>query len=86
VTTREQGTVVWFDCVRGYGFIARGAGKDIFVHHRGINGPSGYKRLQKGQRVSFLVRDDPEHGGMQAVGVNLIDEGKNLEVRDGAST
>lgn len=68
--------MVWFDETVRYGFIRREAGKDIFVHFTGING-RGYKTLKKGQRVSFLVRDDPKHG-LQAVGVNVIDEAETF--------
>lgn len=51
----QQGTVKWFQDARGFGFISPdGGGKDVFVHHSGIN-MKGYRKLQEGQRVSFEV-------------------------------
>ena len=51
---RETGTVKWFNEAKGYGFIARDNGEDIFVHYSGIRG-QGYRNLQEGQRVEFTV-------------------------------
>lgn len=51
---RETGTVKWFNDSKGYGFIARDAGGDIFVHYSAIVG-SGYRALVEGQRVEFTV-------------------------------
>jgi CspA family cold shock protein len=48
----EQGTVKWFNESKGFGFIQRDNGEDIFVHHTGING-SGFKTLTEGARVEF---------------------------------
>jgi CspA family cold shock protein len=53
-TERETGTVKWFNDSKGYGFIARDAGGDIFVHYSAIVG-SGYRALVEGQRVEFTV-------------------------------
>ena len=80
---REQGTVKWFDGVKRYGFIAGDSGKDVFVHGTGING-RGYTTLRKGERVSFLIRDEAQKGP-RAVGVRVIDEGKNLDAGARAS-
>ena len=51
---RETGTVKWFNATRGYGFIERDAGGDIFVHHSDIR-TEGYRSLDEGQRVEFAV-------------------------------
>ena len=51
---REQGTVKWFNTRKGYGFITRDQGEDIFVHFRNVKG-SGRKAIREGERVSFIV-------------------------------
>jgi len=51
---RESGRVKWFNRTKGFGFIVRDDGSEIFVHHRNITGP-GRQSLREGQRVSFLV-------------------------------
>lgn len=51
---RENGTVKWFDNAKGYGFIQRPEGEDVFVHYRAIRG-EGFKTLQEGQAVNFNV-------------------------------
>ncbi len=51
---RESGTVKWFDNAKGYGFIQRPQGEDVFVHYRAIRG-EGYRTLQEGQPVNFNV-------------------------------
>ena len=64
---RNKGTVKWFSRIKGYGFIAPDDGeKEIFVHFSGIEG-EGYRNLQEGQRVSFVVEQTPK--GPQAVEV-----------------
>ncbi len=62
----EKGTVKWFDNSKGYGFISRSSGKDVFVHHSAIQG-EGYKSLEEGQEVQFEVTKGPK--GDQAVNV-----------------
>ena len=52
-----QGTVKWFSHQKGYGFITAEDGKDVFVHHSGIEA-SGFKSLQEGDRVSFEIEQD----------------------------
>ena len=52
--TKEQGTVKWFNGSKGFGFIERDAGEDVFVHYSAIIG-DGYKDLSEGQRVEFAV-------------------------------
>jgi CspA family cold shock protein len=51
---REKGTVKWFDSGKGFGFIAREHGEDVFVHFRAIRG-DGYRSLEEGQLVEFTV-------------------------------
>jgi CspA family cold shock protein len=60
---RETGTVKWFNVRKGYGFITRDAGDDVFVHFRNIEG-SGHRAIEEGQRVSFVVTDGDK--GLQA--------------------
>lgn len=50
----EKGQVKWFDNTKGFGFIARESGEDVFVHHTAISG-DGYKSLDEGQQVEFEV-------------------------------
>ena len=54
MSERETGTVKWFDDRKGYGFIDRDTGDDIFVHHSQIEG-TGFRTLQEGERVEFTV-------------------------------
>lgn len=54
MSTRELGTVKWFNATKGFGFIERDSGGDIFVHYSAINA-SGYRELHEGQRVEYLV-------------------------------
>lgn len=60
---REQGTVKWFNVRKGYGFITRDQGEDIFVHFRNIEG-KGKRAINEGQRVSFVVTTGDK--GLQA--------------------
>jgi cold shock protein len=59
----ELGTVKWFNVRKGYGFITRDAGDDVFVHFRNIEG-KGRRAIEEGQRVSFVVTDGDK--GLQA--------------------
>jgi len=63
-----KGTVKWFSKDRGYGFIERDGGGDVFVHYSGIEG-QGYRTLEKGQRVEFDVEEGIR--GPRAVRVKL---------------
>jgi CspA family cold shock protein len=65
---REIGTVKWFNDAKGYGFISREGGDDVFVHFSAIQMP-GFKSLQEGQRVEFSVEQGPK--GLQASNVTL---------------
>ena len=66
---RETGTVKWFNVKKGYGFITRDQGNDIFVHYRNIEG-SGRRSINDGERVSFIVIDSDK--GLQADEVMTI--------------
>ena len=63
MSDRQVGTVKWFNDAKGFGFLSRPDGDDVFVHFRAIQG-SGFKSLQEGQKVSFLVTKGPK--GLQA--------------------
>jgi CspA family cold shock protein len=60
---KEQGTVKWFNNEKGYGFISRASGDDVFVHHSAIQA-TGYKSLNEGDTVEFSVSKGPK--GLQA--------------------
>ena len=64
---RETGIVKWFNAAKGYGFIERDQGDDLFVHFSAIVG-EGYRTLDEGQRVEFTVVDGPK--GLQAQDVS----------------
>jgi len=64
-----QGTVKWFNAEKGFGFITRDEGGDVFVHHTAIVG-EGYRRLDEGQKVSFDVTQGPK--GPQASNVTKL--------------
>ena len=65
----EQGTVKWFSNEKGYGFISREGGEDVFVHFSAIEG-EGYKTLNEGQAVEFEIVDGPK--GKQAANVHPL--------------
>ena len=62
----EQGTVKWFNDDKGYGFITRESGDDVFVHFSAIQG-DGFKSLSEGQHVTFDVEEGER--GLQAANV-----------------
>ena len=66
---RENGTVKWFNASKGYGFIERSSGGDVFVHFSSIQS-EGYRSLEKGQQVEFSVGDGPK--GPQAQEVTIV--------------
>ena len=63
----EQGTVKWFNAEKGFGFITREDGSDVFVHFSAIQS-EGYKTLEEGQSVTFEVEETTR--GLQATNVN----------------
>ena len=63
MSERVQGTVKWFNASKGYGFIARDGGEDVFVHFSAIQ-TDGFRTLDEGQRVEFTVENGPK--GLQA--------------------
>ncbi|MBI3474443.1 MAG: cold-shock protein [Acidobacteria bacterium] len=65
----EQGTVKWFNDAKGYGFLSRNSGEDVFVHFSAIQS-SGFKSLQEGAAVQFDVTKGPK--GLQAENVQLL--------------
>jgi cold shock protein len=65
----EQGTVKWFNNSKGFGFIKRETGEDVFVHYKSING-DGYKTLKEDDKVEFEVETGPK--GLQAIKVVKI--------------
>jgi CspA family cold shock protein len=67
----EEGTVKWFNAAKGYGFISRSTGEDVFVHYRSIQG-DGYKTLNQGEKVQFDVEQGPK--GLQAINVKKAAE------------
>lgn len=66
---REKGTVKWFNDSKGYGFIRRESGTDVFVHHTAIQ-MEGFKTLKEGQSVEFEVVEGPK--GPQAANVTPV--------------
>lgn len=66
---RIVGTVKWFNAAKGYGFLGRDDGDDVFVHYSAIH-MDGYRRLEKDQQVEFSIEDGPK--GLQATEVRPI--------------
>jgi len=70
MSEREQGTVKWFNGTKGYGFIERAEGEDVFVHFSAIPDTGGFRNLEEGQRVEFTVTQGQK--GLQAENVVII--------------
>ncbi|NLT49825.1 MAG: cold-shock protein [Ignavibacteria bacterium] len=66
---RQEGTVKWFNSSKGYGFIQRPEGEDVFVHYQSIMG-EGYRSLEEGQKVLFEVNQGQK--GPQAKEVEVV--------------
>ncbi len=69
MSERIRGTVKWFNSVKGYGFIGRENGDDVFVHFSAIQ-MDGYRKLEEGQQVEFSVESGPK--GLQAANVTVV--------------
>ena len=65
----EQGTVKWFNDAKGFGFISRESGPDVFVHFSAVQS-NGFRSLQEGQAVQFEVAKGPK--GLQAENVQVL--------------
>jgi CspA family cold shock protein len=65
----ERGTVKWFNQSKGFGFISRQSGGDVFVHYKSIVG-DGYRNLEEGDQVEFMVQDGPK--GLRADNVTKV--------------
>ncbi len=65
----ETGTVKWFNNSKGFGFISREEGEDVFVHYKAIEG-EGYKALEEGDKVQFEIGQGPK--GLQAMKVSKV--------------
>ena len=65
---KETGTVKWFNAAKGFGFLARENGEDVFEHFSAIEA-TGYRSLDEGARVQFVVKQGPK--GLQAEQVSL---------------
>ena len=71
MSERFVGTVKWFNPAKGYGFIGREDGEDMFVHFSAIE-MQGYRQLKEGQKVEFSVEKGPK--GLQAANVTPVEE------------
>ncbi len=69
MSERIQGTVKWFNETKGFGFIEREGGPDVFVHYSAIQS-AGFRKLEEGQRVEFTIEDGPK--GPQATEVTPV--------------
>jgi len=76
MSEREKGKVKWFNGAKGYGFIERSSGEDIFVHFSAIK-MDGYRALKEGQEVEFSVSNGAK--GLQADDVTVIPKGEKAE-------
>ena len=70
MSERIIGTVKWFNNTKGYGFIGREGGDDVFVHFSAIKG-EGYRSLEEGQKVEFSIQQGPK--GLQAADVIKVE-------------
>ncbi len=69
MSERVVGTVKWFNGEKGYGFLAREGGPDVFVHYSAIQA-EGFRNLTEGQKVEFTIEKGPK--GLQAADVRLV--------------
>lgn len=66
---KEQGIVKWFNAAKGFGFIQRNSGEDVFVHFSAIES-NGFRTLNEGATVEFIVKKGPK--GLQAENVTVL--------------
>jgi cold shock protein len=69
MSDRVTGTVKWFNSAKGFGFISREGGEDVFVHYSAVQG-GGFRELAEGQKVEFTIERGPK--GLQAANVVKI--------------
>ncbi len=69
MSERVTGKVKWFNASKGYGFLEREGGPDVFVHFSAIQS-DGYRSLQEGQQVEFTIENGPK--GLQAANVTVV--------------
>jgi len=69
MSERVKGTVKWFNGAKGFGFIEREGGEDVFVHYSAIRG-EGFRNLEEGQNVEFDLEQDPK--GWRAADVVVV--------------
>jgi CspA family cold shock protein len=69
MSERFVGTVKWFNATKGYGFIGREQGEDVFVHFSALQ-MDGYRKLEPDQKVEFSIEEGPK--GLQAANVVLV--------------
>lgn len=72
----ERGIVKWFNNAKGYGFIQKSSGEDVFVHYKTITG-EGYRTLHEGETVDFDFEEGPK--GLHATSVVKIAQQKKIE-------
>ncbi|MFC2133055.1 cold-shock protein [Bacteroidota bacterium] len=70
MSDRENGTVKWFNSSKGYGFIERGNGGDLFAHYSSIN-REGFRTLRRGQQVTYVVGESDK--GPQAFEIEIVE-------------
>ena len=72
MSEKQTGTVKWFNAAKGFGFISREEGEDVFVHYSAI-AADGFRSLEEGQNVKFNVEETPK--GLQATDVEVVGGG-----------
>jgi len=69
MSEKEHGTVKWFSAGKGYGFLERETGDDVFIHYSGISA-EGFKTLEEGAQVEFTITETDK--GLQAIDVEVV--------------
>ena len=78
---RETGIVKWFDSKKGYGFIERDFGGDIFVHYSSLKG-EGFRKLEEGQKVEYIAEEKSKNKGPQAFELVILEEAPGSETEN----